>query len=135
MRTDYFIGGEFDWLRNQLRQTLWHPAPERLARQTETRPSAPVTSGTTSAKQNVLRQTYEPPDDYVQKQNEAKARLSGMSVADYNAWRAGQRNPPPYVHQEYPKMLFRAGGNKTVVNDAKEHLKFSKMGWTDEPKP
>lgn len=66
------------------------------------------------------------------------------SAADYNAWRAaqissrGRKVTLPYVHQEYPRMLYPPGGkakrgDPVVVENAHDHRQYLARGYTETP--
>ena len=58
-----------------------------------------------------------------------------MTVEEYNTWRGVNRTQAtmPYIHQEYPKMLYHSGGRSMVVENAVAHKKFRDQGWRDSP--
>ncbi len=46
--------------------------------------------------------------------------------------------PPPYVHQEYPKHIFSRGADgvsvvNKIVRSREEHAALAKQGWAESP--
>lgn len=58
-----------------------------------------------------------------------------MSPADYNKFRGENRleNSIPYVHQEYPKALYRKGEKPIMVTNPVDHENRINAGWQERP--
>lgn len=114
---------EVKWLRQRIAEICWNPS---AAREAALAGASPVKAPT--------RQTI---DQAFQEQKDRELQAASMTVAEYNNMRgqtATRRGgqPLPYIHQEYPKMLYRAGMSVTVA-DAIEHKARMDAGWKETP--
>lgn len=57
------------------------------------------------------------------------AHARGLTVEEYNR---GRSSGQPYVHQEYPKVLYKDGG-EVIVENARDHKRHHRAGWREAP--
>ena len=111
-----FQGDEFEWLRAQVDGALWWPdVPSRSARPPTRGPVGPLPSASEHASDPTKR---------------------AMTVQEYNAWRAGaapQTRTLPYVHQQFPMVLYKKGEKPRTIPNAREYEQFMKGGWEEVP--
>lgn len=122
----YFVGEEFDWLRDRVEAMSWKPTT-RVGPLAKRRP-APVKTPIPPPM---------PASPPIPSPVVPAAAPAQMTVREYNAWRDRDRQARklPYIHQEYPKMLYHTGGRRVTVNNAHEHQRHLDRGWKEAPLP
>lgn len=121
--TTYFQGSEFDWLRQQVAGVLWQPRSGN-GQWLETAPA------------DIRIPFVSPPRRRGAMGDPTPLRTlaipeTPLSVEQYNAFRGSHPDRAqalPYVYQEYPVMLYRGDGKKTV-RTVQEHEDALKAGY------
>ena len=134
----WMTGREFEWLQGQIALLLWHggddPAPFDHAcfsaphqsmfilTPSGARPN-PKTLGITGF-------TYKEYREYRTGKKKIDTPIHGLTVGEYNILRDQNKisSDMPYVHQEYPKMVYK-GSESKVVENAHEHQSARAAGY------
>lgn len=151
MEATYFVGPEFDWLRNQVATVMWQPdrpvaqrpkdSVTRLYDAYEDQWKAAKTgqkrlAEVVKTKPQPALPTYRERQDAVTRTWDSTApQAAAMSVEEYNRWRGespANAAHAPYVFQKYPTTLYK-DGNRIKVRNADDHDRLAKEGWKESP--
>ena len=142
-RRQWMTGREFEWLQGQIALLLWHggddPVPFNYAEiQKPTHQSTFILTPSGAKPKpepnpkpsDVSRLSYKEYVEYRPGKKKIAMSSQGMTVGEYNIWRdqTETSNLTPYVHQEYPKMVYK-GSESKVVENAHEHQSARAAGY------
>lgn len=134
----YFVGPEFDWLRNQVVAVLWNPSGARV-KMSEAAERQSAAAGQKCLSNLVTKKRSAPltvlEDAVTLTWQSTAPQTAAMSVEEYNRWRG--ENPAnaahaPYVFQKYPTTLYK-DGNRIKVGNADDHDRLAQEGWKESP--
>ena len=140
-----FTAPEFAWLAARVEEVLWIPEKDYV----------PVARRVLPTKKEIddgfkkLAELWKKPKKRKPPGPTVPSQDNPMTVEQYNKWRAGMmagshgyrhtlKHPaprddvPPYVYQEYPRVLYR-NGQTCVVKEATSHNQKLKAGWAETP--